>query len=86
MNEAGKVTPFSGQHFRTAIAAFIFGLMTLFASAALAAQYAAYVMDARTGETLYAKNADTPLPPASLTKMMTLYLTFQDIEAGQGLA
>lgn len=39
-------------------------------------------MDARTGETLYSSNADTPLPPASLTKMMTLYITFQEIQAG----
>ena len=57
--------------------------MALMASGATAAQFAAYVMDARTGETLYAKNADTALPPASLTKMMTLYLAFQDIQAGR---
>ena len=83
MNEAVKVTPFSGQHFRTLLAAFAMGLMALVATGAGAAQYAAYLMDARTGETLYAKNAETPLPPASLTKMMTLYLTFQDIQAGR---
>ena len=47
-----------------------------------AAPYAAHVMDARTGETLYSENADTKLHPASLTKMMTLYITFQEIEAG----
>lgn len=47
-----------------------------------AAPYAAYVMDARTGETLYSENADTRLHPASLTKMMTLYITFSEIEAG----
>ncbi|MGV8988079.1 MAG: serine hydrolase [Cypionkella sp.] len=49
---------------------------------AAAAPYAAYLMDARTGETLYSQNADTPLAPASLTKMMTLYITFQELEAG----
>ena len=49
---------------------------------AFAVPQALYLMDARTGETLYAKNADTPLAPASLTKMMTLYITFQEIEAG----
>lgn len=48
-----------------------------------AAPSAAYVMDARTGETLYARNADTRLHPASLTKMMTLYIAFQEIEAGR---
>ena len=40
-------------------------------------------MDARTGEVLYAENADTRLHPASLTKMMTLYIAFQEIEAGR---
>jgi len=45
--------------------------------------YAAYVMDARTGETLYAENADTRLHPASLTKMMTLYIAFEEIERGR---
>lgn len=49
---------------------------------AAAVPQALYLMDARTGETLFASNADTPLPPASLTKMMTLYITFQEIEAG----
>lgn len=48
-----------------------------------AAPYAAYVMDARTGETIYAKNADTRLHPASLTKMMTLYIAFEAIERGE---
>jgi D-alanyl-D-alanine carboxypeptidase len=48
-----------------------------------AAPFAAYVMDARTGEELYSRNADTRLHPASLTKMMTLYIAFQDIEAGR---
>jgi D-alanyl-D-alanine carboxypeptidase len=50
---------------------------------ALAAPFAAIVMDARSGEVLYEKNADTRLHPASLTKMMTLYVVFQEIEAGR---
>ena len=48
-----------------------------------AAPYAAMVMDARTGEVLHARNADTQLHPASLTKMMTLYIAFQAIERGE---
>ncbi|MCB1340755.1 MAG: D-alanyl-D-alanine carboxypeptidase, partial [Pseudooceanicola sp.] len=36
----------------------------------IAAPYAAHVIDARTGEVLHSQNADTPLHPASLTKMM----------------
>jgi len=51
--------------------------------AGFAAPFAAMVMDARTGEVLYAKNADTRLHPASLTKMMTLYITFDAIERGE---
>ena len=47
------------------------------------APYAALVMDARTGEVLYETNADARLYPASLTKMMTLYVTFAAIEHGE---
>ena len=50
---------------------------------AVAAPYAAMVMDARTGEVLHARNADARLHPASLTKMMTLYVVFEAIEAGE---
>jgi D-alanyl-D-alanine carboxypeptidase len=49
----------------------------------MAAPFAAIVMDARSGEVLWEKNADSRLHPASLTKMMTLYITFQEIEAGR---
>lgn len=62
------------------------GMLTVLAimaiGTAVAAPYAAFVMDARTGETLYSKNADTRLHPASLTKMMTLYITFEEIRRG----
>ena len=53
------------------------------AASAVAAPYAAMVMDARSGEVLHARNADTRLHPASLTKMMTLYVVFQAVEAGE---
>jgi D-alanyl-D-alanine carboxypeptidase len=58
-------------------------LYLILAGAALAAPYAAMVIDARTGEVLHSRNADTRLHPASLTKMMTLYLAFQAVESGQ---
>lgn len=58
-------------------------LLGLLPATLWAAPFAAYVMDARTGEVLYEKNADTRLHPASLTKMMTLYITFQAIERGE---
>src|SRR6056297_2329819 len=48
-----------------------------------AAPYAELVMDARTGEVLRARNADTRLHPASLTKMMTLYIAFEAVRRGE---
>jgi D-alanyl-D-alanine carboxypeptidase len=57
--------------------------MLLFAVRAVAAPYAALVMDMRTGEVLHSANADTQLHPASLTKMMTLYIAFEAIEHGE---
>lgn len=53
------------------------------AFSAAAAPYAAMVMDARSGEVLLARNADTRLHPASLTKMMTLYVVFDAIKRGE---
>ncbi|MGL4311768.1 MAG: serine hydrolase [Paracoccaceae bacterium] len=55
----------------------------MMAVGAIAAPYADFVMDARTGEVLRASNADTRLHPASLTKMMTLYIAFEAIERGE---
>lgn len=51
--------------------------------AAVAAPYAAMVVDARTGKVLHSRNADTRLHPASLTKMMTLYVVFDAVEKGE---
>lgn len=48
-----------------------------------AVPYAAMVIDARTGEVLHSRNADTRLHPASLTKMMTLYVVFEAVENGE---
>lgn len=55
----------------------------IYAGAVQAAQYAAIVMDARTGKVIHSQNADTRVHPASLTKMMTLYLVFDAIKKGQ---
>ncbi|GGB29620.1 hypothetical protein GCM10011505_08710 [Tistrella bauzanensis] len=46
-----------------------------------AAGYAALVVEADTGRVLYSKNGDVRNYPASLTKMMTLYMTFEAIKA-----
>ena len=60
-----------------------FWLFVVLPLSAMAAPYAALVMDARTGEVLHARNADTRLHPASLTKMMTLYIAFEAVEHGE---
>jgi len=43
---------------------------------------AAAVYDFETGTLLYQKNGDIRIPPASMTKLMTLHLTYQAIEEG----
>jgi D-alanyl-D-alanine carboxypeptidase len=46
-------------------------------------KYAALVVHADSGDVLFARYADEKRYPASLTKMMTLYLLFEEIEAGR---
>src|SRR4051812_47395514 len=45
--------------------------------------YAAIVVDAKNGGVLHAANPDAPRHPASLTKIMTLYLLFERLESGK---
>lgn len=45
---------------------------------------AAYVLDHSTGTVLMEKNADQPLPPASMSKLMTLYMAFEAINPLNG--
>lgn len=46
-------------------------------------RYAAIVIDGETGKVLFARNADKSRYPASLTKIMTLYLTFEALDSGK---
>ncbi|HEY8612518.1 MAG TPA: D-alanyl-D-alanine carboxypeptidase family protein [Roseomonas sp.] len=46
-------------------------------------RYAAFVQDAETGEVLFSAHADAARYPASLTKMMTLYLAFEALRRGK---
>lgn len=59
-------------------------VLGLFCSGAQAQseRYAAFVADMDTGEVLHARRADALRYPASLTKMMTLYMTFEALDAG----
>ncbi len=58
-------------------------LITLLLPAQSQARYASVVMDSRTGQILYSRNADKKLYPASLTKIMTLYMTFDALKSGR---
>jgi D-alanyl-D-alanine carboxypeptidase len=56
----------------------------LFAPAAEAnSKFAAITVDARNGKVLFSSKADAIRHPASLTKMMTLYVVFQELESGR---
>jgi D-alanyl-D-alanine carboxypeptidase len=50
------------------------------APTAPASRYASIVLEAETGAVLYERNADLPRHPASLTKIMTLFLAFEALE------
>jgi D-alanyl-D-alanine carboxypeptidase (penicillin-binding protein 5/6) len=43
----------------------------------------AIIVDYKTDAVLYEKNADNPVPPASITKLMTVYVLFEKLKAGQ---
>lgn len=47
------------------------------------ARYAAIVVDAESGEVLFARHADSRRYPASITKVMTLYLAFEALSEGR---
>ena len=51
--------------------------------AAAASRHATMAIDANTGETLHAESGDELRHPASLTKMMTIYMVFEQLEAGR---
>ena len=66
-----------------AAAALFSGAMAVSGGSALAAPNAAIVVDAKSGKVLYSSNPDAKRHPASLTKMMTLYMLFESIDSGK---
>jgi len=58
-------------------------LLAFGASPAAARTDAAIVLDGASGQVIFEQNADIPIFPASLTKMMTLFLTFEALDRGQ---
>ena len=68
------------------ICAVLTGLLALPAAAATTLEVpakSALLMDVTTGTVLYESNADTPLPPASVTKVMTMLLIMEAIDSGR---
>lgn len=61
----------------------LFAAFLVLGAASAGAKYASIVIDAETGEVLHAANPDDRNYPASLTKMMTLYLAFEALEQGR---
>lgn len=61
----------------------LFLAISLPTEASAKARRASMVIDANTGKVLHASNADALRHPASLTKMMTLYMVFEEIESGR---
>ena len=68
---------------RTALTVLFFVASSFTASAFDTKAGAAFVMDQTTGTILLNKNADTPLPPASMSKLMTLYMAFEAVRRGK---
>ncbi len=57
--------------------------LALCAAAPAWAAMSSFVVDAETGKVFHQRRADTRRPPASLTKMMTLYLMFEALDEGR---
>ena len=68
---------------KAVLAATLAASFIMTASAQAASKHAAIVVDANTGKVMYSADADAPRHPASLTKMMTLYMLFEAMEAGR---
>ena len=66
-----------------AVGGLALSLSTLSASAFETKARAAYVVDQLTDTVLLAKNGEQPLPPASMSKLMTLYVAFEAIRDGR---
>jgi D-alanyl-D-alanine carboxypeptidase len=63
--------------------AFLFLAFVISGAGTASAKHASIVIDAESGDVLHASHADDENYPASLTKMMTLYLAFEALEQGR---
>ena len=81
------ITPWRVSFFRAiAAVAIVLGISLHFAAPAYAIEnlrkYAGIVVDAKSGEVLYEEAGDQKRYPASVAKVMTLYVLFQELQAG----
>ncbi len=68
---------------RLGVTALIFSASASFAQTFDTRAQAAYVFDQTTGTVLLEKDEDTPLPPASMSKLMTIYMAFEAVAKGR---
>lgn len=72
---------------RSALLGMLVALMVLIAVPRAASAYdvaaeAAILLDVQSGQVLHEQNADEPLPPASMSKLMTVLMVFERLEEG----
>ncbi len=82
INHLAKTTISGSAIARTLLVLVVLGLSLLGPGRAAEAKYAAFAIDVESGAVLHETNADTKNFPASLTKMMTLYLLFEALQDG----
>jgi len=68
--------------FLVVMALFFATASSAFAQAFETAARAAILIDHRSGDVLFEKNPDEPIPPASMSKLMTALVAFEELEAG----
>src|SRR5262249_60761996 len=68
---------------RWGVFGFVAAVLTISTDRTEAAPYSDIVIDANSGAVLHSTNPDARRHPASLTKIMTLYLLFEQLEAGK---
>jgi len=70
------------RHFMFIVAALAISAAPAQADISTSAEHA-IIMDGATGQVLWSKDADTPTPPASMSKLMTLELLFRELKDGR---
>lgn len=69
--------------FLAALAVLVLNALPLSAQQFETAAGSAWIYDQTTGTSLFEKKADEPLPPASMSKLMTIYMVFEALKNGQ---